>query len=495
VTIKPPMPALAERPADAHAQQRLARKRQLVAHFDRLAGERDEWIARNTGFYDDEQRYMRFLVPEGLRVLEVGCGTGQLLAALRPIHGVGMDISGGMVETARRRFPHLEFVVGDIEDPAVVAALGGPFDVIVLSDVLGSLEDCQAALDRLHSICTAETRVILTYFNQLWRPLLALGEMVGQRMPHPPQNWLSLPDLAGMLDLANFEVIRSETRQIVPFGFLGVGIACNRFIAPLPLIRRLGLRRYVVARSRVAERRRPTSCSVVIPCRNERGNIAAAVERLPDFCPDVEIIFVEGHSADGTLDECHRVKAAHPGRDIKVAVQEGKGKGDAVRKGFAMARGEVLMILDADLTVAPEDMGKFFDIIADGKGEFVNGTRLVYPMTSGAMRFLNYLANRAFAVMFSWLLMQRFSDTLCGTKAISRAHYARLAAGRVYFGEFDPFGDFDLIFGAAKLSLRIAEVPVRYADRTYGSTQISRFRDGWLLLRMVWVAFRKLKML
>ena len=166
-----------------------------------------------------------------------------------------------------------------------------------------------------------------------------------------------------------------------------------------------------------------------------------------------------------------------------------------MREGFAAARGDVLIILDADLTVAPEDIGKFFAIFASGRGEFVNGTRLVYPMAQGAMRFLNYLANRTFAVLFSWILSQRFTDTLCGTKAISRYDYNRLEAGRSYFGEFDPFGDFDLIFGAAKLNLKIVEIPIRYADRIYGSTQISRFRDGWLLLKMVWLAFRKIKAL
>ena len=281
----------------------------------------------------------------------------------------------------------------------------------------------------------------------------------------------------------------------MPVALFGLGTLLNRFLAPLPLVRHLCLRRYVVSRSKVARFSRPTSCTVVIPCRNERGNIEAAVQRLDRFCADLEIIFVEGGSSDGTLDECLRFQAAHSDRDIKVAVQDGTGKGDAVRKGFAIARGDVLIILDADLTVAPEDVGKFFKLVADGKGEFVNGTRLVYPMTSGAMRFLNYLANRMFALLFSWLLMQRFSDTLCGTKAISRDHYQSLSAGRSYFGQFDPFGDFDLIFGAAKLNLKIAEIPVRYADRSYGSTQISRFRDGWLLLRMVWLAFRKMKAL
>ncbi len=482
-------------PAGEHRAQRLARKRQLVSLYDGLAAQRDEWIARNRGFYEDERRYIRHLVPEGVRVLEIGCGAGHLLAALEPSRGVGLDISSRMVEQAKARFPKFEFVVGDIEDAETVDLLDGPFDVIVMSDVIGSLEDCQAGLDRLHGLCTAETRIVISYFNQLWRPLLRFGERIGRRMPHPPQNWLSMDDLACMLDLANFDVIRAETRQLIPLELFGIGRLLNRFVGPLPLIRNLCLRRYVVARSKQVERKQFVSCTVVIPCRNERDNIEAAVRRLPDFAADLEIIFVEGHSSDGTFDECRRVQRAFPHRDIKCVVQDAKGKVDAVRKGFAMARGEVLIILDADLTVAPEDLGKFFDIIAFGKGEFVNGTRLVYPMTSDAMRFLNYLANRMFALLFSWLLTQRVTDTLCGTKAISRHRYAQLVAGRSYFGNFDPFGDFDLIMGAAKLNLKIVEVPIRYADRTYGRTQISRFRDGWLLLRMVWLGFLKMKAL
>jgi glycosyltransferase involved in cell wall biosynthesis len=217
------------------------------------------------------------------------------------------------------------------------------------------------------------------------------------------------------------------------------------------------------------------------------------VRRLPDFCDDIELIFVEGHSRDGSLQEIHRVINAYPDRDIKVFEQEGIGKGDAVRKGFANARGDVLMILDADLTMPPEALTKFYDALASGKGEFINGSRLVYPMHDEAMRFLNLLANQGFSWLFSWLLNQRFTDTLCGTKVLRRRHYEQIVANRAYFGEFDPFGDFDLIFGAAKLNLKVVEIPVRYAAREYGETQISRFRHGWLLLRMVFFALRRLK--
>ena len=480
---------------DEHSIERQDRKQRLIAHYDALASRRQRWIERNPSFYEDEYRFMRFLVREGLRVLEIGCGSGDLLAMLKPAYGVGVDISAAMIAVAKARHPGLEFVAGDIEDNSVIAGLAGPFDVIVISDTIGNIDDCQAALDKLHRLCTAETRVILTYFNQLWRPALRFGEVVGQRMPHPPQSWLSLRDLTCLVQLAGFEVIRTEARQLVPLRLLGIGTLINRFIAPLPLIRSFCLRQYVIVRSTRARQDSSKSCTVVIPCRNERGNIESAVRRLPEFCEDQEIVFVEGHSSDGTLEECRRVQAAYPNRNIKVEVQQGKGKGDAVRLGFSVASGDVLIILDADLTVAPEDIGKFYEIIASGKGEFVNGTRLVYPMPSTAMRRLNYIANRMFALVISWLLSQRFTDTLCGTKAIMRHHYEQLAAGRAYFGEIDPFGDFDLIFGAAKLNLKIVEIPIRYSGRGYGSTQISRFRDGWLLLRMVLLGFFKMKAL
>jgi SAM-dependent methyltransferase len=461
---------------------------------DHLAPVREEWIHRNAFFYEEDEKYMRFLVPEGLRVLDLGCGTGRLLAALRPSHGVGVDLSPRMLEEARRLHPELQFRVGDVEDPAFMAALEGPFDVIVLSDTIGSLEDLQGAFEIVHRLCTPETRVIVSYYQRFWEPVLRLGETLGGKMPIMQQNWLSTEDIAALLRLANFDVIKREWRQLIPKRVFGLGTLVNRYIAPWPLIRRLCLRNYIVARSpRLAPAELAPSTTVLIPCRNERGNIEPAIQRLPRFCEDMEILFVEGHSKDGTLDEINRVIAAYPQYDIKVMVQTGKGKGDAVRAGFNAARGDILMILDADLTAPPEWMPKFYHAIASGRGEFINGTRLVYPMEDEAMQFLNHIANRVFSWLFTWLLNQRFTDTLCGTKVLSRRHYQQIAANRSYFGEFDPFGDFDLIFGAAKLNLKVVEVPVAYASRRYGSTQISRFRHGVLLLRMVVFAFRKLK--
>src|SRR6516165_10009515 len=299
-------------------------------------------------------------------------------------------------------------------------------------------------------------------------------------------------DVRALAALGDFEAVKDETRVLSPVRLLGLGRLVNRFLAPLPLISNLCLRHFTVCRS-LRRSTEVSSVTVVIPARNERGNIEAAVKRIPRFVKALEILFVEGNSRDGTWEEIERVAAAYPDYDIKAMRQPGTGKGDAVFAGFDAARGDVVMILDADLTMPPEQLPKFWDAISSGKGEFVNGSRLIYPMEQEAMRVLNLIANKAFSLLFTWLLSQRFTDTLCGTKAMRRSDYARIKAARSYFGNFDPFGDFELIFGASKLGLKAVEIPIRYASRTYGETQISRFRHGFMLLRMVSFAFMRIK--
>ena len=465
----------------------------ILAESENGAVTRGEYRQRAAFFHAEDQRYLRFLIADGLRILEVGCGTGDVLAGLKPSYGVGIDFSPATVAEAKRLHPDLDFRVGDIEDSAFVASLPGPFDVILIVDTIGSLDDCQSVLESLHDQCGRATRLVVVYYSHLWQPLLKLAEWIGWRAHQPPQNVVSPGDIQVLAGLADFDAIKSESRLLSPLRLLGLGQLINRFVSTLPLIRHLSLRHYSVFRSLRKANDRVASATVVIPARNEHGNIESAVRRIPNFCDDLEIIFVEGHSQDGTLDEARRVAGAHPERDIKVMQQPGKGKADAVFAAFDAARGDVLMILDADLTVPPEQLPKFWQAITAGKGEFVSGSRLVYPMEDQAMRFLNLVANKSFALLFSWLLSQRITDTLCGTKVLRRTDYERLKQGRGYFGDFDPFGDFDLLFGAAKLNLRCVEIPIRYASRSYGETQISRFRHGLMLLRMVAFAYVRIK--
>lgn len=473
-----------------------SRRNEIVREYaDSIASERDSWINKNIYYYNSDYSYMRFLVPAGLRVLEVGCGTGQLLAQLHPAEGVGIDFSQNMIDIARRNFPALTFIQGDAEDTDFMASIGKKFDVIVLSDTIGSLSDCQLALANLHPLCTPDTRIIIAYYSKIWEPILNAAALFGQKMPQPELNWMSTDDIINLLQLSDFEPIKREWRQLLPHHLWGLGNIVNSWIASLPGIRLLCLRNYVVARvsPHVNRHPRPESATVLIPCKNEKGNIENAILRLPNFCDNIEILFVEGGSTDGTREEIQRVIEKYPDKNIRFLPQDGKGKGNAVRKGFDHATGEVLMILDADLTMSPEDLPKYFEAIASGRGEFINGSRLIYPMDDDAMRFLNYLANRTFSWLFTWLLNQRFTDTLCGTKVLRKKDYEMIQHNRSYFGEFDPFGDFDLIFGAVKLNKKVQEIPVRYAGRSYGETQISRFRHGWLLLKMVAFAFKKMK--
>jgi glycosyltransferase involved in cell wall biosynthesis len=267
---------------------------------------------------------------------------------------------------------------------------------------------------------------------------------------------------------------------------------CNRWLAPL--LPHGCLTVAIIARPKPQPApAQQFRCSVIVPARNEAGNIEPAVQRIPEMGKGTEIIFVEGHSQDNTWAEIQRVKAKYPDRDIKSLKQQSSGKGGAVREGFAAATGDLLFVLDADLTVPPEQLPKFYELARAGTADLINGVRLVYPMDDEAMQFLNMVANKIFGLTFSWLLGQRIKDTLCGTKVLFRQDYEALAKSRAYFGEFDPFGDFDLIFGAAKLNLRLVDLPIRYAARTYGQTNIHRWRHGWLLLRMVFFAARRLK--
>jgi SAM-dependent methyltransferase len=460
----------------------------LACHYDSLASRRDDFRRKNRYYYAQLNKQYRYFIPEGKRVLEIGCGTGELLAALRPSHGVGIDISPKMIEIAQRKYSSLHFHVGTIHDITIEEK----FDYIILSGLIGDLEDVQIFLKLLKKFCTPDTRIIIEYHSYLWQSLLKIAEALGRRMPQHEQNWLTFDDISNFLDLAGFAAIKKERTTLIPFNIWGISFLFNKYLAKLPLFNAFTLNHFIVARP-LFEHTKDYSVTILVPCRNEKGNIEQAISRTPLFGSHQEFIFVEGHSKDGTYEEVERVTKAYPHKDIKLFKQQGKGKGDAVRFGFAKAQGEVLMILDADLTVAPEEIPKFYEAIQSGKGEFINGCRLVYPMEDEAMRFLNLVANKFFGLFFSWLLGQRFKDTLCGTKVIFKHHYEELVANRHYFGDFDPFGDFDLIFGAVKLNLKVIELPIRYKNRTYGTTQIQRFRHGLLLLKMCGFAMKKIK--
>ena len=467
----------------------------ILAWAEKISASRQKWMKHHLYYHEAHYSYLRFLIPPNQNILVLGCGIGDTLYQLKPASGLGVDFSPNMIRKAEHLYPDLSFKLADIEDKDFFSNLSLDFevDIVLLGDSIGYLNDIQTFLENLQSICHSKTRVVSTYYGYLWEPLLKSAEFFHLRMPSTDTTWLRMRDVEQFFNLSGFECVKKEWRLLFPFKCFRVGPFINRYIATLPLFRRLCIRQYLVARSTVSNLVDLRSVSIAIPCKNEKGNIESMLIRMPDFGATTEIIFVEGGSTDGTWDELIKVQQEHPQHNIKILKQRGHGKGDAVRAAFSEATGDVLMILDADLTVPPEDLLKFYKAIVSGQGEYINGSRLIYGMEPGAMRSLNFIANHMFAQIFSFLLNQRITDTLCGTKVLSRSAYKRIVDNRDYFGDFDPFGDFDLIFGASKLNLKIVEIPVRYARRRYGTTQISRFRHGLLLARMTALAYKKLK--
>jgi SAM-dependent methyltransferase len=461
-------------------------QRSRIAHWNGVARQMDTWTGWGGAYHRRLEQVYRSLVRPGLRVLEVGCARADLLAALKPSDGVGLDFSDEMFERAAQRHSGLRFVHADAHD---LSCLDEQFDVIILSDLINDLWDVQTVFQQVEHLSTAHTRIILNFYSRLWEPPLASADRLGLAKPTLHQNWLTVEDTANLLNLSNFEVIRHWAEVLWPVPTPLLNTFANRYLVKVWPFTYLALTNFIVAKPRCLNKPlgEDPLVSVIVPARNEAGNITQIFNRTPEMGRGTELIFVEGHSQDNTYEVIKQAITDHPKRRCQLLQQTGVGKGDAVRLGFERANGDILMILDADLTVPPEDLPRFYEALRSGKGEFANGVRLVYPMERQAMRFLNLLGNKFFSLAFSWLLGQPVKDTLCGTKALWKTDYAQIAANRTYFG------DFDLLFGAAKLNLKLVDIPIRYRERTYGTTNIHRWRHGWLLLQMVLFACRRIK--
>ena len=464
-------------------------------YFNRIASKRKNRFL-SAYYWNEISDYLNYFSHQDTSVLEVGCGNGDLLAKIQGSKKTGIDSSENYIAWAKEKHAdkQIEFLLMDANN----IQLEQTYDLIIISNLIGFVDDIQHVFEEVKKCCHPNTKVIVQYYNSIWEPLIKLSETLGLKQKTPTQNWLSTRDINNLLYVSGFDVYRNNKRLIFPFYVPVLSFLLNKYLAKFPVFRFFSFNIYSFAKPLSEERfedyDQKYSTTVVIPARNESGNIENAILRLPNFGKHTEIIFVEGNSTDDTWEKIQEIKKKYANtHDIKIAQQKGKGKADAVREGYKIATGDILMILDADLTVPPEDLPKFYNAIAGGKGDFINGTRLVYPMDKEAMRFLNYLGNHFFSWAFTWLLEQRFKDTLCGTKVMFRTDYIKLTRNRTYFGDFDPFGDFDLLFGAHKLNLKIVEVPIRYRERTYGSTNISRFKHGLILLRMCAFASRKCK--
>ena len=457
--------------------------------WNQIASSKREW--NGSRYYHKRLHTVyQHMIPAGSSVLEIGSGMGNLLAALQPSVGVGVDFSEEMVASSQQKYPHLTFIHANAQN---LPDLGQTFDFILLSDLVNDVWDVQGVFNELRPFCKAGTRILMNYYSNLWELPLRVAQKLNVAKPMEYQNWLTNEDIRNLLVLCGFEDIHAWREILLPIGIPLISSFFNRFLARIWPFNHLCMTNVMTARlASCEEEQKPASVSVVIAARNEAGNIAQIFERVPEMGSHTEIVFVEGHSTDNTY-EVIQEHCTKTDRDVKAFQQTGKGKGDAIRLGFEKATGDILMILDADLTVPPEDLPRFYEALVSNKGDFINGVRLVYPMEKQAMRFFNLIGNKFFSLAFSWLLGQSIKDTLCGTKVLWREEYQKIAHNRAYFGDFDPFGDFDLIFGAAKLNHKIIDLPIRYRERTYGTTNIQRWRHGVLLLRMLWVAAVRLK--
>jgi SAM-dependent methyltransferase len=477
------------------------KKGRVQAFYDELGSEWDRWVERSRYYYDELQRLQHLVVPPGQRVLEIGCGNGDHLADLKPALGVGVDLSEAMVELARRKHPSLAFQRQAAEELSVPAheVWGGQggFDFVTMVNVVGELADVLVALKRLRPLVRPDTRLVILFYNHLWEPLMKPAAALGLKLDNPTQNWLGLEDMQTFLHLAGFEVIKAGARMPCPKRIPGIAGFLNGVVGRLPLVQRLGFIHFVVARPVMPLTAPPEryKVTVVVPCRNEEDNVAAVAKRVPEMGAGTEIVFVDDASTDATAERVTEIASAHPERRMRLARGPGRGKGAAVRAGLEVASGDIFMILDADMTVMPEDLVLFFDAITENKGEFVNGSRMVYPLQREAMRTANILGNKLFAWLFTYLLEQRIKDTLCGTKVVMRYNYEKLMVVREAFGDVDRWGDYDWIFGAAKSNLKIVDLPIHYVERTAGVTKMTkRFMNALVMLKMCWVAFRKVKM-
>ena len=371
----------------------------------------------------------------------------------------------------------------------------GERDAVLLNGNLNYSYNIQEMLTNIYEKNSRSSRVICIVYNYYLSFLYSWATKLGLRKGKVPDAFITQVDLENFSHLAGYEICYQSNMIQCPFKLLGLGTLINKVVGKVPFLNNLSLVTMIVLRP--VKEAKKKSISILIPARNERGNIRAALDRIPDMGVPTEVIFVEGNSSDNTWEEIKKVSHEEQYTSkykIKYLQQPGKGKYDAVKVGFDAAENDILMILDADLTMPPELLPQFFNAYVEGKGDFINGSRLVYPMESEAMRFLNLLGNKFFTKMLSFLLDFKLSDTLCGTKVLSKKDYDRVVNWRKDFGDFDPFGDFELLFSASELKMGIINIPVRYRDREYGCPQIDRFRDGLILLKMTILAFFKIKL-
>lgn len=455
-------------------------KEAIRKHFDSIAPDFDRYKLRNRYYHSGIKKLVSSIVPEGGKVLEVGCATGDLLDCVKAKEGLGVDFSERMVRIAGEKYPGLKFRTMDAEN----LDLNDKFDYVIMSNLLDYLEDIWSVLGEAKKVLTSDGKIIITTVNPVWEPIFRLGQKLNLKTPDTARNFITNKDIINLLELGGFEIIKEGLGMALPKYIPVISRFFNFLMPELPGLRQLCVMQYIVAK--IKRPRRELSCSVIVPCHNEEGNVESLLRRTPKMGKFTELIVVDDGSTDRTAEKVNQ----EINRDLEVKLisyKPNRGKGHAVKVGFDNARGEVIMILDADMAVMPEELPRFFRLFEEGLADFVNGTRLIYPMEKKAMPIINYVGNKIFNLILSWLMEQRVSDTLCGTKALFKKDYKNIRM------KDTSWGDFDLLVGAGKLCLKIREMPVHYKERTAGESKMKVFKHGWVLLGVCWRGLRELK--
>lgn len=463
-------------------------RKSIKVKNNNIASVRSKWVKSNKYYYASVLNTLNYIIEPGNSVLHVRCSSGYILNGIDAAYRVGIDDSENQIEEAKLQFSDIEFITSNTES----FNLNRTFDYVLLTSV-EDVVDIKAVLDSIKKHSHEFTRVIVLNYNFLWNPLVNLAEKFGMKIPQNLHNWISEQDVSSFLELSQFEKVINYRSILFPFYIPVVSWILNKYIARLPLFRRLTMLNFTVARVREFEKK-DYSVSVIVPCRNEAGNIEDAVTRIPQLGSHTEILFGDDNSTDGTGDKVREMIAKYPDKDIKLYQGPGISKSENVWTGFDLAKGDIVLILDADLTVIPEELPYFYEAIAKRNGEFINGSRLVYPMHNNAMKLFNIIGNKFFSIAFSYILDRPIKDTLCGTKVMWRKDYQRIKKLRGTWGIKDRWGDYELIFSAAKLNLKIIDLPVHYYERTYGETKMTgRIQNGIIMLKMCWAALNKIK--
>lgn len=458
-------------------------KEQIRSYFKQIAPQWDYWRNKNRFYHQSMRDLVRGMVPPNADVLEFGSGSGDLLADLEPRRGVGLNLAQELTDQAKRKHPNLQFFTVDVDQTACPPKFSP--NVIVMTNMLDYVHDVWDQMESMAGLISEETLLVITTNNPLWSPILRTASRLKLRVPDSPRNFITNKDICGVLRLHGFDIVEEGLAVAVPKKIPVISGMANALLPELPVLRFSSSIQYVAARPHTP--RQPLSCSVIVPCHNEAGNIAECIRRVPRMGCSTEIVVVDDGSTDDTAQRVAEVMRTDP-RVRLIVFDKNQGKANAVRAGFDAAKGDIVMILDADMAVMPEDLPKFIRPLQQGTADFVNGTRLIYPMQGEAMRTINYLGNKAFCYLASWVMRQRVSDALCGTKALFKRDYERMP-----LGGRERWGDFDFLFGAARLRLRVLEVPVHYQERRAGHSKMRVLRDGWLFLKACMHGWRMLR--